>query len=300
VRRREFITLLGGAAAAWPLATRAQQPAMPVIGVLDSVSVDFGLRNLPAFRQGLGEEGFVEGQNVAIEYRWAESRYDRLPELAADLVRRRVSVIVANSTPASLAAKVATSTIPIVFGVGDDPVKLGLVASLGRPGGNATGVNFFVVEAMPKRLGLLRDLLPGAVRIAVMINPSNVGTGETTLREVQKAAGDFGLQIQLLNASNSREIDAGFAAISRERAEALFVAPDAFFGSRRVQFATLAARDRIPATYSQRGFVEVGGLMSYGTDIADSFRQAGVYAGKKTASVPMFPPAPGRLSMTNG
>ena len=203
------------------------------------------------------------------------------PAIVATLPPPSAGMIAAPaSIPAALAVKAATAAIPIVFGVGEDPVKLGLVANLARPDGNATGINFFVVEAVPKRLGLPRDLVPGAARIAVMINPSNVATAETTLRAVQKAAGDFGLQIQVLSASNSREIDAAFATISRERAEALFVAPDAFFGSRRVQFATLAARDRIPATYSNRIFVEVGGLMSYGTDIADSFRQAGVYAGK--------------------
>jgi ABC-type uncharacterized transport system substrate-binding protein len=281
MRRREFITLFGGAAAVWPLAARAQQGAMPVIGFIDPGSAVASAHFANAFRRGLNETGYSEGRNVAIEYHWLEGRYDRLPALAAELVDRRVAVIAAPaSIPAALAVKAATAAIPIVFGVGEDPVKLGLVANLARPGGNATGVNFFVVEAVPKRLGLLRDLLPGAVRIAVMINPSNVATAEATLREVQKAAGDFGLQIQVLNASNSREIDAAFAAISRERAEALFVAPDAFFGSRRVQFATLAARDRIPATYSQRTFVEVGGLMSYGTDTANGFRQAGVYAGK--------------------
>ena len=257
MKRRSFMTLLGGAVVAWPLAARAQQGAMPVIGFIDPGSAVASAHFANAFRRGLNETGYSEGRNVAIEYHWLEGRYDRLPALAAELVDRRVAVIAAPaSIPAALAVKAATAAIPFVFGVGEDPVKLGLVASLARPGGNATGVNFFVVEAVPKRLGLLRDLLPGAVRIAVMINPSNVGTAETTLREVQKAAGDFGLQIQLLNASNSREIDAAFAAISRERAEALFVAPDAFFGSRRVQFATLAARDRIPTTYSQRIYVE--------------------------------------------
>jgi ABC-type uncharacterized transport system substrate-binding protein len=254
---------------------------MPVIGFIDPGSAVASAHFANAFRRGLNETGYSEGSNVAIEYHWLEGRYDRLPALAAELVGRRVAVIAAPaSIPAALAVKAATAAIPIVFGVGEDPVKLGLVANLARPGGNATGINFFVVEAVPKRLGLLRDLVPGAVRIAVMINPSNVATAETTLREVQKVAGDFGLQIQVLNASNSREIDAAFAAISRKRAEALFVAPDAFFGSRRVQFATLAARDRIPATYSQRIYVEVGSLMSYGPNLADAFRQVGAYVGR--------------------
>jgi putative tryptophan/tyrosine transport system substrate-binding protein len=281
VRRREFITLLGGAAAAWPLAARAQQPALPVIGFVDAGSAVSSAQWATAFRQGLNEAGYTDGRNVTVEYHWLDGRYDRVPGVISDLVSRRVAVIATpGSVPATLAAKAATSTIPIVFGVGEDPVKLGLVANFARPGGNATGINFFVSEAVPKRLGLLRDLVPGAHRIAVMINPGNDATAEVTLKEVQKAAGAFGLQMQVLNASNRDEINAAFAAISRERAEALFVAPDGFFYSRRVQFATLAARDRIPAAYASRAYTEVGGLMSYGTDIADSFRQAGIYAGK--------------------
>jgi putative ABC transport system substrate-binding protein len=279
MNRRKFITLLGGAAAAWPLGARAQQP-MPVIGVLDSISVDFGLRNMPAFRQGLGEEGYAEGQNVAIEYRWAEGRYDRLPELAADLVRRRVSVIVANSTPASLAAKAATSTIPIVFFVGDDPVKLGLVASLGQPGGNATGVNFFVGELAAKRLGLLRELVPSAARVAVLVNPSDPVRTASNLRDIEAAAGAIGLQIQVLKASTIGEIDTAFATLAQDRADALFVTPDSFFNSRRVQLAILAARHMFPAAFGQRDFVEVGGLMSYGTNLADARRQIGAYTGR--------------------
>jgi putative ABC transport system substrate-binding protein len=279
LRRREFVTLLGSAAAAWPLTARAQQP-MPVIGVLDSISVDFGLRNMPAFRQGLGEEGYAEGQNVAIEYRWAEGRYDRLPELAADLVRRRVSVIVANSTPASLAAKAATSTIPIVFFVGDDPVKLGLVASLGQPGGNATGVNFFVGELAAKRLGLLRELVPSAARVAVLVNPSDPVRTASNLRDIEAAAGAIGLQIQVLKASTIGEIDTAFATLAQDRADALFVTPDSFFNSRRVQLAILAARHMFPAAFGQRDFVEVGGLMSYGTNLADARRQIGAYTGR--------------------
>ena len=279
LRRREFVTLLGSAAAAWPLTARAQQP-MPVIGVLDSISVDFGLRNMPAFRQGLGEEGYAEGQNVAIEYRWAEGRYDRLPELAADLVRRRVSVIVANSTPASLAAKAATSTIPIVFFVGDDPVKLGLVASLGRPGDNATGVNFFVGELAAKRLGLLRELVPSAARVAVLVNPSDPVRTASNLRDIEAAAGAIGLQIQVLKASTIGEIDTAFATLAQDRADALFVTPNSFFNSRRVQLAILAARHMFPAAFGQRDFVEVGGLMSYGTNLADARRQIGAYTGR--------------------
>jgi putative tryptophan/tyrosine transport system substrate-binding protein len=280
VKRREFITLIGGAAA-WPLAARAQQPAMPVIGFVDLGSAVASAHWAAAFRNGLDETGYSDSKNVTVEYHWLEGRYDRLPALMAELVGRRVAVITTPaSIPASLAAKAATAAIPIVFGVGEDPVKLGLVANLARPGGNATGINFFTAEVVPKRLGLLRDLLPAAVRIAVMINPGNAATAETTVREVQKAAGALGLQIQVFEASTSREIDAAFAAIARARAEALFVAPDSFFVSRRVQFVTLAAHNGIPAVYSSRNYTEVGGLMSYGTDILDSIRQVGVYAGK--------------------
>ena len=291
--RRKFITLLGGAGT-WPLAARAQQAAMPVIAFIDATSAVPSARWTAAFRNGLNETGYTEGRNVAVEYHWLEGRYDRLPALLAELVGRRVAVIATpGSTPAALAAKAATTTIPIVFGVGEDPVKLGLVANLARPGGNATGVNFFVSEVVRKRLGLLRDLIPRAVRIAVMINPGNAATAEATLREVQKAADALGLQIHVVNASTSDEINAAFAAISHERVEALFLGPDAFFNSRRVQLATLAARDRIPTAYSTRDYVEVGGLMSYGTNITDSFSQAGVYVGKilngtKPAELPVI------------
>jgi putative ABC transport system substrate-binding protein len=233
-----------------------------------------------AFRKGLGETGYVEGQNVTVEYHWLEGQYDRLPALMADLVRRRVAVIASTATPGAIAAKAATATIPIVFGLGDDPVKRGLVASLARPGGNATGINFFTVEVNVKRLELLHELVPKAVRVAVLLNPANGPIAETTLREVQEAARTLGLQIQKLNASTGPEIDAAFAALARERPDALFVATDAFFNSRRVQFATLAARERIPAAYSQRETVAAGGLMSYGTDQADRYRQVGVYTGK--------------------
>jgi putative ABC transport system substrate-binding protein len=276
VRRRQFITLLGRAAAAWPLAARAQQQTMPVIGVVNAGSADAD--RVRAFRKGLGETGYVEGQNVTVETHWLEGQFDRLPALMADLVRRRVAVIATpGTTVGSIAAQAATATIPIVFGVGDDPVKLGLVASLARPGGNATGINFFSHEVVAKRLGLLHDLVPRAVRIAVLVNPANA-TSESTLREVQEAAPTIGLQTQVLNATTIREIDAAFATLARERPEALFVAPDGLFLSRRVQITT-AARDRIPAAYSGREYVEAGGLMSYGTNILDSYRQVGVYAG---------------------
>jgi putative tryptophan/tyrosine transport system substrate-binding protein len=294
VKRREFITLLGGAATAWPLAARAQQAAMPVIAFIDATSAVASARWTAAFRNGLNETGYTEGRNVAVEYHWLEGRYDRLPALLAELVGRCVAVIATpGSTPAALAAKAATTTIPIVFGVAEDPVKLGLVANLARPGGNATGVNFFVSEVVRKRLGLLRDLIPRAVRIAVMINPGNAATAEATLREVQNAADALGLQIHVVNASTSDEINAAFAAISHERVEALFLGPDAFFNSRRVQLVTLSARDRIPTAYGTRDYVEVGGLMSYGTNITDSFSQAGVYVGKilngaKAAELPVI------------
>ena len=266
MQRREFITLLGGAAAAWPLAARAQQPALPVVGFIRDGSADASARFAAAFRKGLNETGYVEGQNVTVEYHWLEGQYDRLPALMADLVRRQVAVIATPGNVPALAAKAATATIPIVFGVGDDPVRLGLVASLARPGGNATGINFFVQEVMAKRLRLLHELVPKAVRVAVLVNPGNASVAESTLRDVQEAAPTIGLQIQILNASTIGEIDAAFATLARERPDALFVAGDAFFVSRRVQLATLTARDRIPATYSLREHVAAGGLMSYGTD----------------------------------
>jgi ABC-type uncharacterized transport system substrate-binding protein len=281
IHRREFIAVLGGAALAWPLAGRAQQLAVPVVGFINGRSADTAARNAAAFRKGLNETGYVEGHNVTIEYHWLEGRYDRLPALMTDLVRRHVAVIATSgSAPAALAAKAATATIPIVFGVGQDPVQLGLVASLARPGGNATGINYFSQEVAAKRLRLLHDLVPKAVRIAVLVNPANARTAASTLRDVQEAAPTIGLQIQILNATMIGEIDAAFATLARERPDALFVAPDGFFTSRAVQFATLTARDRIPATYDNREYVAAGGLMSYGTDIVDMHRQAGVYTGR--------------------
>jgi putative ABC transport system substrate-binding protein len=257
----------------------AQQPSTPVIGFLGGASPDPWVGRLRAFHQGLSETGYVVGRNLAIEYRWAEGQNDRLPSLAAELVGRQVSVIAApGSVPA--AAKAATTTIPIVFGVGDDPVTLGLVASLARPGGNATGINFFTREVAAKRLGLFHDLVPKAARIAVLVNPANPPIAEAILRDMPEAARAIGLQIQVLNASTSREIEAAFATIVRDRADALFIAPDGFFISRRSQFVTLASRDRIPSSCSNREMVEAGLLMSYGTDNLDMYHRVGVYTGQ--------------------
>jgi putative ABC transport system substrate-binding protein len=277
MRRREFITLIGGAAA-WPLAARAQQPATPVVGFLGARAAEGWLAS---FREGLGETGYVENQNVTVEYHWLDGEYDRVPALMADFVRRRVAVIATPlDAPGSIAAKAATATIPIVFGVGDDPVKMGLVASLARPGGNATGINFFNSEVVGKRLGLLHELIPKAVRVAVLVNPADATNTETTLQGVHEAARAIGLQVQVHNASTSREIDTAFAAFAREHADALLVAGDAFFGSRRVQIVTLAARDRIPAAFPGRDNVAAGGLMSYATTNAETLHQVGVYTGK--------------------
>jgi putative ABC transport system substrate-binding protein len=280
MRRREFMTLLGGAAAAWPLAARAQQPAMPVVGFLHPTSLFTNADRMRGFHRGLKDTGIVEGENVAIAYRWAEGQFDRLPELAAELVYRQVAVIAAFAPPAALAAKAATTTIPIVFAVGEDPVRLGLVTSLARPGGNVTGFNFFNYELVAKRLELLRELVPRATRVALLVNPANATVTESTLRDVEAAARTIGLQLQVLNASTTGEINAAFATLVRERSDALFVGPDAFFSSRRVHIATLAARHVVPATYAQREYVEAGGLMSYGTNLTDTFRQVGVYAGR--------------------
>jgi putative ABC transport system substrate-binding protein len=293
MQRREFITLLGSAAV-MPVVARAQQPAMPIVGFVSPRSPDESARLGAAFRKALNETGYIEGQNVTVEYHWLEGQYNRLPALMADLVRRRVAVIATPAfTAAAPAAKSATTTIPIVFGVAEDPVKLGLVASLARPGGNATGINFLAAEVVAKRLGLLHDLVPKAVRVAVLINPANATTAETTLRDMPEAARVLGLQITVLNASTSREIEAAFATLVRDRADALFVAPDGFFSSRRVQFVTLAAHHRIPAAYFLRESVEVGGLMSYGIDILDVFRQVGAYTGQilkgaKPADLPVL------------
>jgi putative tryptophan/tyrosine transport system substrate-binding protein len=292
MRRREFITLLGGAVIAWPLAARAQQPAMPVIGFLDPRSPDALADRLRGFRQGLKDAGFAEGQNAAIEYRWAENQTDRLPELAADLVRRQVAVIVTPASPAAIVAKAATTTIPIVFAIGNDPTALGLVTSLARPGGNLTGINFFNNELAAKQLGLVRELVPGAARVAVLVNPANAMNAETTLREADAAARAMGLQIQVLNASTSREIDSAFAAFLRERPDGLFVSGDGLFTSRRVQMVQLATLHKVPTIFANREFAEVGGLMSYGANIADAWRQAGVYAGRilkgaKAADLPV-------------
>src|SRR5215472_7418413 len=293
MRRREFISLIGGAAAAWPLAAHAQQPAMPVVGFIRDGSADGSARFVAAFRKGLNETGYIEGQNVTVEYHWLEGHYDRLPALMGDLVRREVAVIATPGAKPSLAAKAATASIPIVFGVGADAIRLGLVASLARPGGNVTGINFFSGEVIAKQLRLLHDLVPKAVRVAVLVNPTVAATAEAQLREVQEAAPAIGLQIQILNASTIGEIDAAFATLARERLDALLVAGDAFCLDRRVQFAILAARDRIPATYSGRELVAAGGLMSYGSDIADVFHQVGVYTGRilkgaKPADLPVL------------
>src|SRR5258708_4055187 len=270
MKRRQFITMLGGAAVPCPHPARAQQP-IPAVGFLDAASAAARTELRDAFRQGFDEGGYVEGQNVAIEYRWAEGRYDRLPELAADLVRRRVSVIAAPATTfAAVAAKAATTTIPIVFGVGGDPVKLGLVTSLNRPGGNATGVNFFTNELTAKRVQLLREIVPAAKGIALLLNPADP-INASLLREVEAAA--VGQQIFPFEAATGREIDTAFESLAREKVDALFVSGGAFFAARRVQFAVLAARYAVPATYPQRIFCEAGGLVSYGNPLADTRRE---------------------------
>ena len=294
MRRRDFISLLGGAAAAWPLAARAQQPAMPVVGFINAGVANASAGRVAAFRKGLSEAGYAEGQNVVVEYHWLEGHYERLQTVVTDLVRRRVAVIATpGSTEASLAAKAATATTPIVFGVAEDPVRLGIVASLARPGGNATGINFFGVEVDTKRLGLMHEVLPKARRFAVLVNPANTAPAQATSKSLKQAARGVGLELLFFNASTSGEIDAAFVAFGRERAEALFIAGDAFLSSRSVQIATLAVRDRIAASYVSREMVESGLLMSYGTVFADMFRQVGIYTGSilkgiKPADLPVL------------
>ena len=281
MRRRKFLALAGGAAAFAPLAARAQQPTMPVIGFLGSESADLSSRRLSAFRQGLAEAGYVEGKNVAIEYRWAQSRNDRLPALAADLVHRQVAVIATiGSTPAALAAKAATSTIPIVFQVGSDPVEVGLVASLARPGGNVTGVTNLNSELGPKRLELLHDLVPTATAVGLLINPTSPNLAETSTKDLQTATRKFGLQLHVLHASTERDFDTVFAALHQLQIRALVISPDALFISRSEQLGALTVRHAVPAINLYREFAAAGGLMSYGGSTKDSDRQAGIYAGR--------------------
>jgi putative ABC transport system substrate-binding protein len=292
VNRRDFITLLG-AAAAWPIAAQAQQQPMPVVGFLNTQSPESWAELLHAFRRGLKDTGYVEGENLAIEYRWADHHIDRLPEMAADLVRRRVAVIAALGSPSALAAKATNTSIPIVFSAPEDPVRLGLVTSLARPGGNLTGVNFFATELGAKRLELLRQWVPAATRVAVLVNPAEAAIAESTLRDVDAAGRAMGLQIQVLNASTSREIDAAFATFLRERPEALFVSSGPFFNSRRVHLAHLATRHGVPAIYSGRQYTEAGGLMGYGANLSDANHQVGVYVGRilkgaKPADLPVI------------
>ena len=280
MRRRDFITLLSGAAAAWPLRAGGQQPAMPVIGFLHPTSPDAFPDRLRGFRQGLKETGYAEGENVMIVHRFAENQIDRLPAMAGELVTRRIAVIAAANSPPALAAKAATTTIPIVFIAPEDPVRLGLVTSLAKPGGNLTGINLLSGELAAKRLELLRELVPRAARVAVLVNPASPSATETTLRDVEAAARAMGLQTQVLKASTGHEIDAAFAMLAREQSDALFVGGDPFFTSRRVQLAVLAAHYSIPSTYGTREIAEVGGLMSYGANIPDGWRQAGAYVGR--------------------
>ena len=278
IARRKFLATLGGAAAAWPLAARAQQAAMPVIGFLNSASADAYARFTAAFHQGLAETGFVVGQNVAIEYRWADGHYERLPALAAELVRLGVAVI-AVSGPAAPPAKAATTTIPIVFTAGYDPIELGLITSLSRPGGNLTGVSILNVELGPKRLELLHEVVPTAAIVALIINPANPNAGSQT-RELQGAAAALGLKLHVLHASSDRELTAAFATLRELRAGALLIGADPFFNSQSQLLATLAGRHAIPAIYQYREFAAAGGLMSYGGSLTDSYRQAGVYTGR--------------------
>jgi putative ABC transport system substrate-binding protein len=291
MKRREFMTLLGGAAA-WPLAARAQQPAMPVIGFLSSSAPVDRARYLTPFRQGLREAGYVEGQNVVIEYRWAQDQHDRLPDLAADLVRSQVTVIAAHDTPSSIVAKAATTTIPIVFVSAGAPVKLGLVESLNRPGGNVTGITFVTAELGAKQLGLMHELQPGAVRVGVLVDP-NFAPTQSFVSDIQAAAVSIGKQIEVLEAATDRDIDMAFASLPLRPIDALLVGPSPFLNNRRLQLATLAAYHRMPAIYPVREFAEAGGLMSYGTSITGAYHQAGVYTGRilkgeKPADLPVI------------
>lgn len=280
MKRRDFVTLVGGAAA-WPLAARAQQSSTPFVAFINGRSSEASVAVVAAFRKGLAETGYVEGQNVKVEYHYLEGQYDRLPVLLSDLIRRHVAVIATpGSIPASLAAKAATTTVPIVFGVASDPVELGLVTSLTRPGGNATGINYFANETAAKRLRLLRDLLPKAVRIVVLVNPVNVQATRSTLQAVRESASALGFQVRTLNASTIGEIDEAFGILTREHPDALFVAPDAFLNTHRGQFATLTAQAKLPSSFDDSEDVVAGGLMSYGTDKTDTFHQVGIYTGK--------------------
>ena len=280
MRRRDFITVLGGAAVTWPLAARAQQATMPVIGFLNPTSPDSNADRLRGFHRGLKDTGFAEGENVAVVYRWAENQMDRLPELAAELVRQRVNVIATTGgEEVALAAKAATMTIPIVFGVTEDPVPSGLVASHSRPGGNATGVNFLVTELGSKQLGLLHELIPAAARVGLLVNPKS-RTTERAIRDVTAAASAIGLQVDIVQASDSREIESAFGTLVHNKADALLVGPDPFFASRRLQLAILAARHVLPVVYNVREYAEAGGLMSYGTNVRDAYHQIGVYVGR--------------------
>ena len=293
MRRREFITFIGGAAA-WPVAVSAQQQAMPVVTLINARSAHAGAGLALEFRKGLGQTGFVEGKNVVVEYHWLDGHYEQLPAIITDAVQRNVAVIATPAiTPASLAAKAATATIPIVFGVAEDPVKLGLVLSLAQTGTNATGINFFASEIDAKRLGLMHEFLPKAKRFAVLVNPANAPTAEATSKTIKQAAPSFGLELLFFDASTPADIDAAFVAIARERADALFIAPDGFFSSRSAQFVTLAARNQIPASSFSSDMVAAGLLMSYGTSLADVFRQVGVYTGSilkgaKPADLPVL------------
>jgi len=295
MRRRKFISLsVAASAVGWPIVARAQQPALPVVAFVNAGSADGLAPRATAFRKGLSEVGFIEGQNVTIDYHWLEGRNDQLPALMAEIVRQQVAAIATpGSVVTSLAAKAATATIPVVFGVPEDPVRLGLVSNLARPGGNATGVNTFSQEVIGKRLRLLHDLVPKAVRVAVLVDPNNVSSAKITVQEVEKAAQGLGLVVQVFHATTISEINAAFTALAGEHFDALYVAPDAFLNSRGVQFATLTARERIPATFSSSEVVSVGGFMSYGSDLEDMSRQVGAYTGRilkgaKPAELPVL------------